>query len=373
MNLRVNMNHLVYTRPRSTTPLIGHEESPVSSWRISKHLNSHRSTIILIATAVATLMATHVSFAQRQLLDQPARPSSQNLIRSLPQRVTVTWQGQELAVALQRLASTGQLALWLDRRVDRRQIIDAQFVDLPLGQALAEIAKKQSLGVAQIGELVYIGPRQAALELPTLLQQARSKLNALPQAARQSWLQSQATGWPRLSEPRALASEWLSKSNIALIGGEQIAHDLWQKQKLPILPLVDRMVLLLVGFDFTCEVAPDGESCKVVQIARPLKLTRQRTVAPARPRRSKKSTSRQRFSLRLENQPLGRVLDKFAEQLQLEVVWPQDSVGRSNLPRKRLVSCDVQNVELDELLSSILAAANLQHRLEGKKVIILDK
>jgi len=321
-------------------------------------LNIQRTLVLLIATIVAAETASNVSSAQDEF---PLR-------RKLQRRVTITWQGQELAAALQRLTSAGQVALWLDRRVDRQQIINAQVIDLSLEQALENVAEKKSLGVAQLGELVYIGPRQAARELTT--QQARSMLSKAPAATRRRWLHAEPVDWPRLSEPRALATDWLSTANIQLMGSERIAHDLWPKQSLPTMPLVDRLVLLLAGFDLTCQISADGKTCEVVPIQRPLKIIQQRPAPRIQPRRPRKGTSRQLFTLRLENQPLGRVLDKFAEQLQLEVVW---GLERHKLARKQPVSCDVQNVELDELLDSIFASTNLRHRREGKRITIQVK
>ncbi len=289
----------------------------------------------------------------------------------MQQKVSVTWQGQQLAVALERLTSTGSIPipLWLDRRVDRRQPVTLEFADLALVEALDRIAEQQSLGFVQLKSVAYLGPRQTALELSTLLHQAREQLNKIPAKQKRRWLRKQATTWPRLSEPRTLAETWLREADLQLLGSEKISHDLWPEQLLPPMALVDRLVLLLAGFDLTCKIAPDGSGCKIVPIARPLKLLPQRRVQATPRKKLPRGPSHQLFTLRLENQPLGKVFDHFAKNLQLEVIWKTEE----KQARSQRISCDIQNVDLDALLQSVLTPAGLQHQRDGKQITIQAK
>ncbi|NOZ40392.1 MAG: hypothetical protein GXP24_09220 [Planctomycetes bacterium] len=339
-------------------------------WDIERNLIAKRSFGVWITLLGAILMASHVSAARR----------SPTFEQKLQRKISVTWQGQELAIALERLTSTGQIRLWLDRRVDRGQTVTMQCVDQPLALAIEKLAQQQSLGFTRLENIVYFGPQQATLELPTLIGQARDQLTKLPTRVRKHWLRSEATTWPRLSEPRALAKSWLRESLIELTGDEQIPHDLWAEQSLPPLALVDRLVLLLAGFDLTCEITLEG--CEIVPIARPLKRARRgrgngaknfapQTRTQKSPRGiSREGLSRQRFTLRLENQPLGKVLDQFAQQLQLVVVWDVEDTSQT---RAQLVSCNVQQVDLDVLLRQVLAPAGLQHHRRGKQITIHAK
>ena len=316
--------------------------------------------------AVSLVLASSGSAAQHSTLQQ-----------KLLRKVSVTWQGQQLAVALERLTSTAGIPLWLDRRVDRRQTVTMQFADQPLAQALEKIANQQSLGFVQLENLVYIGPQQTALELSTLLSQARDQLSKVPTKQKRRWLRKDTTSWPRLSEPQALVKNCLEEAGFQLLGDEKIPYDLWPEQSLPPLALVDHLVLLLVGFDLTCEIAADGKSCEIVPIARPLKLISQRLgpqrqtphhrTSQAQPAKLPPGPARQLLTLRLENQPLGRVLDHFAKQLQLEVTWELE--GKERLRAQR-VSCDVENVRLDELLQNVLSPTGLRHQRDGKQVTI---
>ncbi len=297
---------------------------------------------------------------------------SPRLEHKLRREVSMSWREQELAEGLKRLAMAGEITLWLDRRIDRQQRLTLQLTEVSLEQALREITSQLGLGYTRLGAVIYLGPEQSALELLTLAQQLRAKIRKLPANVSRRWLLPQATRWPRLSEPRRLAKSWLAEASLHLTGDEQIAHDLLQARSLPPLPLADRLVLLLVGFDLTCEVAGDGTECAIVPIARPLNPampTRESKPAAATSDNHKKTTH-QVFTLSLKSQPLGRVLDQLAQQVQLQVVWKEESPQVVLEIRKRLVSCEVMNVRLEELLRSILDNTGLEFQLDGKRVIL---
>ncbi len=287
----------------------------------------------------------------------------------LAQRITATWQGQQLGTALERLASTRQAPLWLDRRVDPRQTVDVQFTDVPFAQALAKLTEQHSLGVTQLDSVIYVGPRKTARGLATLARRARAALAQAPAVQRKQWLRAAPSSWPRLTQPRALLKELLAQAGIELVDDKLVAHDLWQARELPPLALVDRVVLILAGFDLTCEISSDGKTCRVVPIEYPLPASGDAPLAEANSPAPGAAT-RQQFSLRLENQPVGRVMEQLARQLKLELFWTEDSLQANERSRETLVSCQIKNVDLDELLRSILSPAGLGFSREGQRVEI---
>ena len=287
----------------------------------------------------------------------------------LAQRVTATWQGQQLGTALERLASTRQAPLWLDRRVDPRQTVDVQFTNVPFAQALAKLTEQHSLGATQLDSVIYVGPKKTARGLATLAVRARAALAQTPAAQRQQWLRAAPSSWPRLTQPRALLKELLAEADIELVDDKLVAHDLWQARELPPMALVDRAVLILAGFDLTCEISPDGKTCRVVPIEYPLPASGDAPLAEASSP-VPATAMRQQFSLRLENQPVGRVMEKLAGQLKLELFWSEDSLQANERSHETLVSCQIKKVDLDELLRSILEPAGLGFSREGQRVEI---
>jgi hypothetical protein len=310
---------------------------------------------------------TLVAALPSPLAAQPALALSQKL--ALP--ISASWQGQALATTLQRLADSQDIALWLDRRVDRQQRVTAQFVDLPMEAALEQIIQAHTLGLATCNQVLYIGP--AARELKTLLHLARDQAKQLPASQQRRWLKAAAVRWPARSEPRSLATSWLDQAGLGLVEGERIPHDLWPAQALPPLPVTDRLVLLLVGFDLTCQVAPDGHSCQVVPIPRPLRLAAERAPRKTAPpsaqsdlTQKREGLAQKRLTLEIRNQPVGKVLDQLAQTLGLEVRWQQ------GVAQTAQVSCRVHEATLEELLEALLQPVDLRYQRTGQQLLILS-
>lgn len=288
------------------------------------------------------------------------------------QRITATWQGQHLATALERIAGTAHAALWIDRRVDPRQEVDAQLTNVSVEQALTELAAQHDLGFAQWEGVFYVGPKRTARALTTLSQQARAALRHVPPAQGKRWLQAESWSWPRLSQPRALLADLVREAHARLVDGELVPHDLWPARELPPLALVDRVVLVLAGFDLTCEISPDGKTCRVVPIQYPRQIAGDGSPsrAPSEAPPPSGAHTRKQFSLRLKNQPVGRVLEQLAQQLRLEVTWNEASLRARKVSRETLVSCDVAEADLDGLLRGILEPAGMTFTRQGRRVEI---
>jgi len=290
---------------------------------------------------------------------------------SAAQRITAVWQGQELGTALERLADTKQSPLWLDRRVDPQQTVDIRFTDVSFSQALAELTEQRDLGFSRLDEVIYVGPSKTARGLASLASQARASLALMPEATQQLWLRAEASSWPRLTQPRELLTSLLGEVGAELVNSEVVPHDLWPARELPPLALVDRVVLVLAGFDLTCDLSPNGRSCRVVPIKYPLPVVEGPLHAEARaPVPSATTGTRRMFSLQLENQPVGRVIEQLAEQLDLQVAWNDDSLQANKRSHETLVSCQVTDVDLEALLKSILAPAGLGFTKAGQRVEI---
>ncbi len=202
------------------------------------------------------------------------------------------------------------------------------------------------------------------------------------------------------------------------VDDQRIPFDLWPARSLPALAVVDRVVLVLAGFDLAAEISPEGRRLRIVPIARPVEITREYSVPRQRQTafnayladlpsekvrrlgmrtevsapweeherlravirgvesdqgpavsapgpRSGKQQGRT-FTLKIESQPVDRVIDKLGGQLGLTVQWvsepPQGSVG--------LVSCDVREADLDELLKAVLSPAGLTFERQNDKITI---
>lgn len=350
-----------------------------------------------------------------------------NLRQNLQHRITATWQGQPLRSALNRLAEQQQISVWLDRRVDPSQTLDLSIRNIPLHTVLERIAQRCGLRVTTVASVAYMGPQDSAAEIAAIREMLRASLSEVPLDMRRRWLQKSAWSWSRLSEPRNLLRDLFRHSRIELRGIERVPHDLWDARQLPTLALVDRAVLLLVGFDLAIQIAPDGKSCEIAPIERPITVTRQYRLPtnrqptisqlrtqfrgltikqigsrmhvtgdwedqqrlkaaiegrsaskPSRPAFGKTSTlapqaDLQVYSLRVREKPVGQVLKQLAAQLQLELTWDDKQLAANSRSLNTRISCELKSASLDGLLEGVLKPAGLSYRREGNHIRIEAK
>ena len=359
-----------------------------------------------LALAAAAILAAAPVAAQSDALAQPG------LLAKLRRPMTATWRGQTLGAALERLSEAQDLPMWLDRRVNPGVEVELSASGASVEQVLSRLAALDEWRAVPFQSLVYFGPRQTADELATLSVRARDGLAKAPPNMRARWLKPSPWSYPRLSEPRRLLGDQIQSVGATLVGELQIPHDLWPARSVPSLAPIDSILLILAGFDLTCELSPSGSELRVVPIKRPVEITRRYTargrrspafeqiiaalpprsvreqgaqlevsarweeherlrgaLRPASPPRDRAAPpaglQAQRFTLKIENQPLDRVLNQLASQLDLNVVWS------SNAPKDPpLISCDVRQVNLDDLLEAILAPAGLAATRDGQTVTI---
>ncbi len=294
----------------------------------------------------------------------------------LQQRISVTWHGQQFGTIVQRLRDTQGIAIWLDRRVDLQQAVELRLADVSLAHALEALTEKLGLGVSVLESVVYVGPAASARELQTLSRRSHERLAKVPRIMKKRWLHSAPWECPQLSNPRMLLIDMLRGAEIKLTGKKLVPHDLWAAKQLPPISLVDRVVLILIGFDLTCNISADGNICEVVPIRRPIALDRKYALPRNRQNPRQKPSTRptrkaeKKFSLQLQNQPVGAIIGQLAKQLKLDIVWDEASLAAHGISRDDLVSCRVKNVDLDKLLTSILSPAGLQFQRNGNSIEI---
>jgi hypothetical protein len=388
--------------------------------------NIHILLTFLSTCGIATVRATMVCTVPKllpfpgtflvafMLAVSPQAHSAEGVTQNLDSRLSVTWQGQELGAVLDRLSTTQGLSVWLDRRIDPQQQVNARHSNATLREVLDQIASDHLLGWCVLDDLIYIGPVESANEMATLAAMVRQSLDTTPADYRNRWLSVEPASWPRLSNPKALLEQWSAEADTKLSNPQVLPHDLWDAHSLTPMSLADRVTLLLIGFDMTLEITPNGRSCQIVPIESPVLITethnagsRARQVLAAfkdnkdveiqntgrqltitgrwedqqhaaeiiagsrtvkRRQNVPKKVSEQRFSLKLENQQVGKVIDQLAGQLGLNVTW-----DRQLNPdvKQKLISCEVSNGDLNNLLESVLTPAGLSYRLQSKRLQIL--
>lgn len=334
------------------------------------------------------------------------------LARQLAQPVTLRQAGQPLGTSLRNLAQAQRVAIFLDRRIDPGQERQIALRDVPLSIALENIAETYRLGTCELDSVTYFGPPESAAELRTMAALVEAQVRELPRDRRGVWMRPAAWRWDDLTTPRELLAQIERESSIRIVDALRVPHDLWPATDLAPLSLINRLTLLLAGFDLTFEISPDGRAARPVPIRRPVRLVRDydagaspggvaaklKELVPAEfqvaegrlyvrgrledhelvqaalsgkpirrpdPNHGNEQGGVKRYTLRVENKPLGPVLGALAEQIGLTLEFDKAAISQAGISLDSLVSFEVEQASLEELLKAVLTPAKLTFEQRG--------
>jgi hypothetical protein len=327
--------------------------------------------------------------------------------------VSVSWTNTPAGRALRSLAAAQQLAIVLDRRVDPDRQISLALAGEPLAAGLRKIAVALEAGYCQLGPIAYVGPPRMAQRLRTLAALRMEEVRRLPSERVREFLRLRASAWDDLAEPRKLLAELAEQAGVRLVGDEKVPHDLWPASDLPPLAWVDRLTLLLAQFNLTFRIEQDGN--QVVLLPAPDRVALARTyqvpgqaeslakrwarAIPAarvtadentvrleglvehheyverrfRGRPARKSTvtaGKEVHQLSVEEAALDQVVEQLAGRLNLEIAWDRQGIDRAGISVDQLISLEIKDADLDELLRAVLNGTGLAFRREDRKVSI---
>lgn len=358
-------------------------------------------TVLLAPLVLATLLAGAGRCAQPEGATWLSGPA---LERQLQTPVALLrWSSIPLRSALQRLADSQRVAMFLDRRIDPDQTVDLDCQDEPLTDVIQRLAERADVGTCRVGPVIYFGPRETASVLATVAELRQQDL--------QTWREGdpdlrrpRPMAWPELGTPRELIEQQAQSLHLSVANLELIPHDLWPAADLPALNPGQRLSLLLAGFGLTFELADDrmrlspmparvsldreynlsdsmaarieqrlGEAFPQAEvIRRPGGLTVKGTIEaqqavedwihgrsnrPAKP----PAAGQVLYTLEIKNQPVGAIAKGLAERLGLQIEF--DPQVQDRLQAR--VSFRVQQVTQNELLQALFAPAGLGFRLTG--------
>lgn len=329
---------------------------------------------------------------------------------AMAQEVSVTWSGVPLRDALRRFAGTHRMAVVLDRRVDPGQPITAALSDVSFEDALERLTRTRKLGFAVLGSAIYVGPPQAAVRLRTVAALRRQEANVLPKPRRSAVLDCAEWEWGDFSEPAELLVQLARESGMRLEGIDRVPHDLWAGTILPPLTLIDRLTLVANQFDLTFEFSADGGTLRLVPVAENPTIERRyaggpdprgrarrfQTLLPdaqieiengrllvrgriedherlaaanrSHPSARKPAAGKEVYQLKLENVPVGKVIEELGRRLNLTVRIHEEDINAAGLSLEKLVTVRVKDATIDELLEAVLTPAGLVFRRDGSQV-----
>lgn len=236
-------------------------------------------------------------------------------------------------------------------------------------QVWARLAPEHGWDVRRLGEVVYLGPQSAARQLDGVLAARAEDVARLPQSQRGAWLRRRTLSWPRLAVPRELVAQLVQDNGWRLADAHRIPHDLWPAGQLHGLSLSEQLALLLIGFDLAYEIHPDTRTIQIVPLETLANLDQ--SAGPSRPRveppaDSPRGDTRQVYSLRVAEKPVGAVIRELARKLNWQIEFDEPAIAAAGRSLDEPVSVAVENAEQDELLEAVLRPAGLTFHRDGE-------
>jgi hypothetical protein len=277
--------------------------------------------------------------------------------------VTLDWAEVPLRERLTEFGKKYGVAVFLDRRVDPDQKIALSAQDLPVEGVPALLAEKLKLGECVIGKVHYIGPKGMANVLPAIVAQRKRELARM--GTRAAWNKSKELQWEEAASPRDIAAALAEEAGTSIENAEQIPHDVWPAYDLPPMPLTERLTLVLAGFGLTFQVSEDGGQIRITPIPRENSLAAGNegetveTLGPGIKKTTTKGPPKKVFSMTVQKQPAGAVVNTVAKQLDRQFKY--DPSLREKLREE--VTFTVKDVSLDELLTQALKPLGLSYKM----------
>lgn len=339
-----------------------------------------------------------------------------DLEKQLQSSFDLTWEEVPLRDGLMRLAQTQRVAIFLDRRVDPDQTMKMKFTNERLELGLQRIAAQLGIGMARVGDVIYLGPQETASRLPTVaeLQAQFAKSSGYPEAVK--LLDRKKYGWPKLSTPGEILTEVATShgmrwNNLDVV----IKHDLWPAVDFPPMKSTEYLSLVLAGYhaSYRFNKTDDGVELQLVAIPDELSLTRvypyagnhdeaiakiqelfpdakvqsdgKRKLAVTGPQQVQEQVAKllrggtarntvvmpgeKRYTLNVEQLPLGPVLKALEQQLGMKFEVPD---GMEEALTQR-ISFSVKTVDVTGLLDAVFKDTDFTYEVQEKKILVTKK
>lgn len=190
---------------------------------------------------------------------------------SLP--ISVMWRDAELKDRLMRFSQTQRVAIFLDRRIDPSTIINLTSNNVTTEQFLLEIAKQTDIGICQIENVYYLGPKKTANSLASTTESLLKVAGKFGKRTQIRWNKNESLRTESVVEPKQLLLEIAKANDIQIDGISEIPHDLWTNLDLPDSSLACRISLLLAGFDKSFQFSGTGKTIEIVDFQPPTQVT----------------------------------------------------------------------------------------------------
>lgn len=203
---------------------------------------------------------------------------------ALAQPFSASWENISLREIVKAIEDAKHVAIVVDRRLDPTAPVSLKASTETLRGCLDRLAAEWDAGTTIVGSVVYLGPRESAGKLRTLVALRTRELfdrqSDFSESRRIALTQGATFGWHDLDRPADLVRRAAADYGLEVEGLEQVPHDLWAGGALPGAGAVETLSLLLAQFDLTFSWTKQARGVRLEAI--PARVAIERPHSPPR-------------------------------------------------------------------------------------------
>jgi len=378
-----------------------------------------------------SVSAAQISENQSAVLnrDIPKYLTDRNFRRRLSQPFSASWSNVGIRSIIQRVSSTQNISIILDRRIDPSFKLKLDIQNLTLEEGLQKLASLAHAKSAIIGSTIYIGPKKIVSKLETLLELKKEELFELANShtdlkSRAIFLnQRKSFHYQDLDQPADILNKIADVFQITIKSRKLISHDLWASGTLSSVNANEALSLILIQFNLTYHWEKQGTQIQLVPI--PDSVTIEKTYSPGgksvvsvinrlkktfpeltmitsgksitisaskehhekieqllNPRTNSRITmpqkvdsvpiQRRKFTLRVKKTPLNAIMKKL-EQSGIEFDYVESQLVNAGIDLSKQINISVKEAKAREFFDSLFGTFNLNYKIKGTKVTLTPK
>lgn len=168
--------------------------------------------------------------------------------------------------SLARFANANSLGFYLDRRCPSDKLFSLRAHNICVREFFDQAAEQLGWSVAYPNGLVYMGPKEYASILRTLLVLITGEVRKLPPDAAKIWSKHQNLQWEEGTNPKDLLKSLAKDAGVQIYGLDKIPHDIWGAGWTPSMSLANRFQFIVGQFGYTLKFDSTGTKVAFIPI-----------------------------------------------------------------------------------------------------------
>ena len=187
-----------------------------------------------------------------------------NRLKQRSSPVSLTWVGGPLGAQLSKFSRQKKIAIYLDPRVDSSLKQSLAVRNQTVEQVVWKVATANDLGVAAVGDVLYVGPKNTTDRLPIVIEDLSKQLRKSKTVDRKKWIARKETRWEVASSTKEIVQQFENEGLAFVDPDGLVTFDVLPGLDLPKLNGCERVSLFLAGLGAALKIDESSDAPTVV-------------------------------------------------------------------------------------------------------------